>query len=88
MSVSPSKINLLMDLKTDKVRQKKLACFIPSVFPSGSLSYNRRNTVCNYVGVFICLSINIKYHRQNIICNFVRELTITVTFAVHFFPTL
>ena len=37
--------------------QKKITCFITSLSPSGSLPYNRQNTICNSVSVFIFLSV-------------------------------
>jgi len=76
-------------LKNRQSEQKKKTYFIMSVFLSGSLSYNQKNTICNSVNIFICLSVyllvNITYYRQNIIYNFVEELTIEVTFTIILF---
>jgi hypothetical protein len=80
-----SVINIPMNLQTDKVWQKEITCSIPSEFSFGSLPYNRQNTVCNSVSVFLCPSVNITYHQQNIICNFIRELIVAVVFVVIIF---
>jgi hypothetical protein len=92
MSMSPSVINLLMDLKMDKARQKNLPASFHQYFSREVCHItngNQWNTVCNFVSVFICPliypSVNITYHRHNIICNFIVELTVVMTFAVILF---
>jgi hypothetical protein len=84
---SLSMVNLLRNLQMDKAYKKKtLNRFIPSVFFSGSLLYNRWNTICNFV---ICLSVyplvNITYHWWKTIGNSVGKLTVAIIFAIILF---
>jgi hypothetical protein len=58
-------------------------------FPQEVCHINNRNTTCNFIGVFICLSVypsvNITYHQWNIIYNSIRDLTVLVIFATILF---
>ena len=50
LSMSPSVINISMDLQMDKTRQKKIICFISLVYPSVKITYHQQNTICNFIG--------------------------------------
>jgi len=51
--MNPSVINVLIDLQTDKARQKQIIRFILSVYPSVNITYHQHNSICNFVGVLI-----------------------------------
>jgi hypothetical protein len=51
--MNPSVINVLIDLQTDKARQKQIIRFILSVYPSVNITYHQQNSICNFVGVLI-----------------------------------
>jgi len=53
LSMNPSVINVLIDLQTDKARQKQIIRFILSVYPSVNITYHQQNSICNFVGVLI-----------------------------------
>jgi hypothetical protein len=90
LSVSLSIINLLMDLQTDKAFQN---FFLPAsfywYFPLEVCHITDKNTICNFINIFICLfiyqSVNITYHRYNTICNSIKELAVAVTLVVILF---
>ena len=60
---SLSIIILLMDLLTDKTH-KKITCFIPFVFSSLNITYDRK-IVCHSISDFLYSLINLTYNHQS-----------------------